>query len=169
MCIYVNNDNHNSRVVFITSHSHLSAMSCFSSSNSTTQSGKPPPSYRSALHTVRKPTKKPMAPLPPRIYKVAPVEFKDVVQKLTGGAAELQPTRLLREVAPPPLSLRPPHRPNFVQHSENEEEKRQKSTDACFGILSPIGFSMSPSSLAWCSAVLLSPGTLASFDPSLVL
>ncbi|XP_047949679.1 uncharacterized protein LOC125195584 [Salvia hispanica] len=140
------------------------------SSNSSTQSGKPPPSFRSALHTVRKPTKKPIAPplpAPPRIYKVAPVEFKDVVQKLTGGV-ELQPTRL-QEVAPPPLSLHPPHHSNFVQHSENEEEKSQKSTDSCFGILSPLGFSISPSSLAWCSAMLLSPGTLASFDPSLVL
>ncbi|KAG6401219.1 hypothetical protein SASPL_138068 [Salvia splendens] len=141
-------------------------MHSFSSSNSSTQSGKRPPSFRSALHTVRKPTKKPIAPLPPappRIYKVAPVEFKDVVQKLTGGGVELQPTRLLREVAPPPLSLHPQHR------SENEEEKRQKSVDACFGILSPLGFSISPSSLAWCSAVLLSPGTLASFDPNLLL
>ncbi|XP_042012227.1 doublesex and mab-3 related transcription factor 3, truncated-like [Salvia splendens] len=107
--------------------------------NSSTQSGKPPPSFRSALHTVRKPTKKPIAPpppAPPRIYKVAPVELKDVVQKLT-GSVEVQPTRLLREVAPPPLSLHPPH------HSENEEKKSQKSTDGCFGILSPLGFSIS--------------------------
>ncbi|XP_057806803.1 uncharacterized protein LOC131021570 [Salvia miltiorrhiza] len=163
--------------------SSSSASYSFSSNSSThylynpcrqaTKSAKPQPSFRSALHTVRKSpaknviTKKPIAPLPPtppRIYKVEPIEFKDVVQKLT-GAGELQSTRL-REVAPPPLSLSP----RFVPHSaENEEEKRQKSFDTSFGILSPLGFSLSPSSLAWCSAMLLSPGTLASFETSAVI
>ncbi|KAH6796797.1 hypothetical protein C2S52_021351 [Perilla frutescens var. hirtella] len=138
------------------------------------KSGKPRPSFHSVLHSVRKSpakkyviTKKPIAPLPPtppKIYKVDPVEFKDVVQKLT-GAAEFQPTRL-QEVAPPPLSLSPPHHRPMAY---DEEEKRHKSFETACGALSPLGFSLSPSSLAWCSAMLLSPGTLASFEPSAVL
>lgn len=120
----------------------------------------PPPSFRSDLHSVRRTpakhviTKKPIAPLPPtppKIYKVDPMEFKDVVQKLT-GAPEFQPATRLQEVAPPPLSLSPPHRQPYN-----------------VGALSPLGLSLSPSSMAWCSAMLLSPGTLASFEPSVVL
>ncbi|KAL1567878.1 hypothetical protein AAHA92_03305 [Salvia divinorum] len=158
------------------SDSSSSASYSFSSTSSThfplhrqeAKRGRPAQSFRTALHAVRKPaaiTKKPIAPLPPtppKIYKVEPVEFKDVVQRLT-GAVELQPTTRLREVAPPPLDLSPPHRGGLSL--ENEEEKRQKS----FDMLSPLGFSLSPASLAWCSAMLLSPGTLASFEPSAVL
>ncbi|KAL3618885.1 hypothetical protein CASFOL_037113 [Castilleja foliolosa] len=92
-------------------------------------------------------TKKPMnAPLPPtrgpKIYKVDPVDFRDVVQKLT-GSAEFQMTRL-QEVAPPLLSLAPP--------------QPGKAAGAGYGaISSPLGFSLSPSSLAWCSSFISSP------------
>ncbi|KAM7265196.1 hypothetical protein ACFE04_002879 [Oxalis oulophora] len=50
-------------------------------------------SFHASLHTVRKspakPWKEPIAPLPPnptRLYKVHPVNFMDLVQKLTGAA-----------------------------------------------------------------------------------
>ncbi|KAI3462671.1 hypothetical protein Pfo_019334 [Paulownia fortunei] len=183
-------------------YSYTSNSASSSSANSSTQfpyhyqqeikRGKPPPAFRSALHSVRKIpakniiTKKPIAPLPPtppKVYKVDPVDFKDVVQKLT-GAPEFLPTRL-QEVAPPPLSLSPPHRPTALFHppvkkpllgnlgaafmAEDEEQKARKSFDSSFGALSPLGFTLSPSSLAWCSAILLSPGTLASLEPNAVL
>ncbi|KAJ4844190.1 hypothetical protein Tsubulata_000863 [Turnera subulata] len=76
------------------------------------------PSYHASLHSIRKsqvkPWKKPIAPLPPtppRVYKVDPVNFRDLVQKLTGPVAEpLQPhPQRLQSIAPPPLDLaRPP-------------------------------------------------------------
>ncbi|KAI3451905.1 hypothetical protein Pfo_008570 [Paulownia fortunei] len=151
------------------------------------KSGKAPPAFRSLLHSVRKNIimKKyvaPMPPIPPKIYKVDPADFRDVVHRLT-GAPEFQPTRL-QEVAPPPLSLSPPHRLPIVHPSvkmplsgkssagfvaEAQEEKPRKSFDSSFGALSPLGFSLSPSSLAWCSSILMSPRTLSSLDPSPVL
>lgn len=103
----------------------------------------PSPAYRSALHSVRKKviTKKlpiaPLPPTPPKIYKVDPLNFRDVVQRLT-AAPEFQ-RRRLRELAPPPLSLSHSHPPP------------------------------SASALAWCSSILLSPGTLSSFETSAVL
>ncbi|XP_016451701.1 uncharacterized protein LOC107776330 [Nicotiana tabacum] len=98
---------------------------------------KPLPSYHSSFHGVRrlplKPmTKQPIAPLPPtrpKIYRVEPVNFKEVVQMLT-AAPEFQSSsdsssgsgsgsgfgsssssssssRRLQDVAPPPLDLSP--------------------------------------------------------------
>ncbi|XP_070008711.1 uncharacterized protein [Nicotiana sylvestris] len=92
---------------------------------------KPLPSFHSSLHGVRrhplKPmTKQPIAPLPPtrpKIYRVEPVNFKEVVQMLT-AAPEFQcssnsssgsgfssgsgsSSRRLQDVAPPPLDLSP--------------------------------------------------------------
>ncbi|KAL8472874.1 hypothetical protein ACS0TY_029262 [Phlomoides rotata] len=128
-----------------------SGSSSSSSYSEERRSGKPPQAYRAALHAVRKtPTKyvitkksiAPMPPVPPKIYKVDRVDFRDVVQSLT--AAPGFQRRRLQEVAPPPLSLSPP------QHSA----------------MSPLGFSLSPSSLAWCSSMLFSPQTLSSFDPT---
>ncbi|KAL8546471.1 hypothetical protein ACS0TY_006272 [Phlomoides rotata] len=138
------------------SYSYSSNSSTYDHYQRETKSRKPPPAFRSALHSVRKNiiTKKPIAPLPPtppKIYKVGPFEFKEVVQKLT-GAPDFQQTRL-QEVAPPPLSLSQPRKP----------------VESTFGTLSPLGFSLSPASLAWCSSMLLSPGTLATFEPSVVL
>ncbi|PIN16922.1 hypothetical protein CDL12_10420 [Handroanthus impetiginosus] len=167
------------------SYSHSSSSSSsynFSLHEEQKGTGKPPAAaaaYRSALHSVRKIPgkniimKKPIAPMPPtrpKVYKVDPVNFKDVVQKLT-GAREFHPTRL-QEVAPPPLSLSPPHRPKFSGGfaAEAEEEKPRKSFEITnFGGLSPLGFSLSPSSVAWCSSILLSPGTLSSLEPNAVL
>uniref|UniRef100_A0A6N2LR79 VQ domain-containing protein n=1 Tax=Salix viminalis TaxID=40686 RepID=A0A6N2LR79_SALVM len=77
---------------------------------------KMPQSYHLSLHSIRKPQmkpgKKPIAPLPPtppRVYKVDPINFRDLVQKLT-GAPEPDPQHQprLQSVAPPPLDLATP-------------------------------------------------------------
>ncbi|KAK4434854.1 hypothetical protein Salat_0648300 [Sesamum alatum] len=87
-------------------------------------------------------TKKPIASLPatlPKFYEVDVVDFKNVVQKLT-GVPEFQRLTRLQEVAPPPLSLSPP---TIVDHAsaekpnlggEDEEEIRRKSFDNTSGI-----------------------------------
>lgn len=75
--------------------------------------------YQSSLHAVRKSPlkamKKPIAPLPPtrpKVYKVDPVNFRDLVQKLTGACAyesesdSQQPqSRRLKRAAPPPINV----------------------------------------------------------------
>ncbi|EYU41374.1 hypothetical protein ABFS82_12G022100 [Erythranthe guttata] len=139
----------------------------------------PPPAFTAALHSVRKfpaksfiPKKLPIAPIPrtpPKLYKVDPADFKDAVQKLTGLKPELRRPTRLQEVAPPPLRLSPPA---FFHPSENwdnaiidvdqeEEKESRKSFEKTCGALSPLGFTLSPASLAWCSSILMSPGTLA--------
>ncbi|XP_042029757.1 VQ motif-containing protein 29-like [Salvia splendens] len=91
------------------SYSLTSSPSSYSNSSNTSthftsrkeRNTQPPPPYLSALHSVRRlPAikKKPIAPMPatpPKIYKVEPVDFRDVVQSLT-AAPEFQ------KVAPPP-------------------------------------------------------------------
>ncbi|EYU41375.1 hypothetical protein MIMGU_mgv1a020396mg, partial [Erythranthe guttata] len=140
----------------------------------------PLPAFTASLHCVRKfPTKKfitkklPIAPLPrtpPKLYKVSPADFKDAVQKLTGASSGF--TRL-QEVAPPPLSVPPPAyfhpaspywdaTANIVAKDEKEEEKNfrksyENNNNCGSVIISPIDFSLSPSSLAWCWSVLMSP------------
>ncbi|KAI4326014.1 hypothetical protein MLD38_031372 [Melastoma candidum] len=70
--------------------------------------------FEKSLHAVRKgggtplkPWKKPTAPLPPqpsnRVYKVAAIDFKEIVQKLT-GAGPGNPRRL-QDAAPPSLEV----------------------------------------------------------------
>ncbi|XP_009616226.3 uncharacterized protein [Nicotiana tomentosiformis] len=119
---------------------------------------KPLPSYHSSLHGVRrlpsKPmTKQPIAPLPPtppKIYRVEPVNFKEVVQMLTAapefqsssdsssgsgfsfGSSSSSSSRRLQAVAPPPLDLSPVSLPRnnniaaewreFLRPSNNQVE-----------------------------------------------
>ncbi|KAL7237730.1 hypothetical protein ACSBR2_003935 [Camellia fascicularis] len=152
----------------------------FSSSLSSTKA----PSSHSTLHSVRKipakPWKKPITP--PRIYKVKSIDFKQVVQKLT-GASESQSRRLQR-VAPPPLTL------SSTQSAISDNSDKAvavgstleqllfpnttmtplSATFPDLGAVSPLGFSLSPSSsLEWFSFLLQSPGTLSSFQHSTVL
>ncbi|KZV48437.1 hypothetical protein F511_17519 [Dorcoceras hygrometricum] len=136
------------------------------------KTGKNLTGFRSSFYSIRKHpyskniSKKPIAPLPPtrpKIYKVDPLSFKDVVQKLT-SAQEFQPTRL-QEVAPPPLSLSPPRAVAAPLHEETQRE----TIDRDFGDLSPLGFSLSPASLAWCSSFIFSPKTISSVEPNPVL
>ncbi|CAN4117183.1 unnamed protein product [Withania somnifera] len=128
------------------SYSYVSISSSNNNSSNSTypqevKKNKALPSYHSSLHGVRrlpiKPmTKQPIAPLPPtppKIYKVEPVNFKEVVQMLT-SAPEFQSvsnssissshsdpgssfgsitvsgsfsSRRLQDIAPPPLDLSP--------------------------------------------------------------
>ncbi|KAM7251541.1 hypothetical protein ACFE04_023424 [Oxalis oulophora] len=90
--------------------------------------------FHESLHAVRKsPTKHskkaPIAPLPPnlpRVYKVDPINFRDLVQKLTGAPPPAQ--QRLQSVAPPPVNV------------------------DSFNIINPstsLGLALSPSSYSW--------------------
>ncbi|XP_065875362.1 uncharacterized protein [Euphorbia lathyris] len=150
----------------------------------------------SSLHSVRKsnvkPSKKPIAPLPPtppRVYKVDPMNFRDLVRKLTGAAEEssmeeqtLPQQHRLQRVAPPPIDIldRQPvvsfnNSPVKTPFSGLYQELMcdtpdQKNRNVSESVMAP-GFLdlnlFSPS--AWCSFPLLSPGTLSSLDQSTVL
>lgn len=172
-------------------------MEAYSSSSSSNKV----PYYSSSLHSVRKPTpakpwKKPVAPLPPtppRVYKVDPINFRDLVQKLTAAPEfqlesrpapqPLQPR--LQTMAPPPVQAVPTpqvhlHRPLpeksslstvYKEFSEVLETKSQSNnfigSNALLGLNSS---SSSPStSHNWCFFPLLSPGTLSSLEQSTVL
>ncbi|XP_070037205.1 uncharacterized protein [Nicotiana tomentosiformis] len=210
------------------SYSYAAISSSSSSSNSIpyqqeVKINKALPSYHSSLHGVRrlplKPMiKQPIAPLPPtppKIYRVEPVNFKEVVQMLT-AAPEFQSvfnnsssdsdsssnnsnSRRLKDVAPPPLDLSPISLPrnsiaaewreflrpssssnnraesisaayneSTIEAQERSHGTPQNPSDNIFGSCSPLAnFPLSPASFAWCSSILLSPGTLAS--PSTVL
>ncbi|KAK6779477.1 hypothetical protein RDI58_021661 [Solanum bulbocastanum] len=185
----------------------------FSSSNSSStypqqeqKKNKKLPSYHSSLHGVRKlPTKPmtklpiaPLPPTPPKIYRVEPNDFKDVVQMLTsspefqsvsndsisrsdsGSGSSSFNSRRLQNVAPPPLDLSPVSlQRNNKNNNFNDAQWRECidltmydaqershvtpriPSENYFGLCSPLAnFPLSPSSFAWCSSILLSPGTL---------
>ncbi|KAF3650688.1 VQ motif-containing protein 29 [Capsicum annuum] len=202
---------------YITISSSLSSSSSSDSSNNTfliypkevKKNKKILPSYYSSLHGVRKiptkpMTKQPIAPLPPtppKIYRVEPINFKEVVQVLTAtpefqsvcnnsvissvfGSGSFN-SRRLQDVAPPPLDLSPVslqrnnnidaqwHELNQTRHAcidstiiEAQERSHVTSripSENYFGSCNPLAnFSLSPASFAWCSSILLSPGTLTS-------
>ncbi|KAK6923940.1 VQ protein [Dillenia turbinata] len=147
--------------------------------------------FKSSLHSIRKtnpmkPMKKPIAPLPPippKVYRVDSINFREVVQHLT-GAPEFQAKRL-QSVAPPPLNLakntplsegdvsKPLHTERTplsafyreLMSDSIETTKPVKYVDHS----AMLGMSLSPSSFAWCSFPLLSPGALSSLQQSTVL
>ncbi|KAJ9170540.1 hypothetical protein P3X46_019166 [Hevea brasiliensis] len=154
------------------------------------------------LHSVRKPQlkpwKKPIAPLaptPPRVYKVDPINFKDLVQKLTGAPEPSQPQQRLQRVAPPPLVLdkdkpalfsrefaaaaplqllpspvKTPFSALFQElMSDTTDPKLKKISDSVVASPSLELNLLSPSTHGWCSFPLLSPGTLSSLEQSTVL
>ncbi|XP_058228111.1 VQ motif-containing protein 29-like [Rhododendron vialii] len=152
------------------SHSSSSSSSTFANTNPKQ------PHFHAPLRAVRKvpakPWKKPVAPLPPPtppgIYNVEPKDFKDLVQKLTKGP-DFQSRRLER-VAPPPLSL-----PTTAAVSDGEKPATAQdllpspyTNTAPLGaaVLSPLGFSSSPTSRAWSTFLLTSPGTTPSWEQS---
>jgi hypothetical protein len=151
----------------------------------------------SVLHAVRKsPTKPwkkpavapPLPPKPPKVYKVDPVNFRDVVQKLT-GATEFQPPRL-QTAAPPPLSvaallpLPPSVEPPRDHHQQLQHIPTAKRvpfwavhpqdhmmSSGTEEIMKPQQMSDSssedaPFSQNWFSFPLLSPGSISSLDQS---
>ncbi|KAL9378712.1 hypothetical protein Peur_030047 [Populus x canadensis] len=165
---------------------------------------KMPQSYHLSLHSIRKPQmkpcKKPIAPLPPtprRVYKVDPINFRDLVQKLTGApepepVPEPQHQPRLQSVAPPPLDLAKPtlygrdfsavplqllpspaKTPLSALYqelmSESLDVKPKKISDSLMAVSSSLELNLSPSSRAWCSFPLLSPGTLSSLEQGTVL
>ncbi|KAK7852980.1 vq motif-containing protein 29 [Quercus suber] len=175
--------------------SSSSSSTYLSQSFQETKSAKLPQPFNSSLHTVKKPPtkpwKKPVAPLPPtppRIYKVDPINFRDLVQKLT-GATEFQSQQRLQSVAPPPLNVanstqplmynrnisvppqlhhsttKPPLSAVVYQDLTSREMKPQKISDSEEAAFS-LGMNLSPSSLNWCSYPLMSPGTLSSLEQS---
>ncbi|KAL2522464.1 uncharacterized protein Fot_26387 [Forsythia ovata] len=127
-------------------------------------------SFNSALHSVRKPVQKP--PTGQKVYNVDPVNFKEIVQMLTAGSYDQSQHTRLQEVAPPPLSLFPQRQqpvvndPSATRPLSSAKPRKPLETS---GAISPLGFSLSPASLALCSSLLLSPGTLSLLDPSAVL
>ncbi|OMP01780.1 VQ motif-containing protein [Corchorus olitorius] len=134
-----------------------------------------------------KPWKKPIAPLPPtppKVYKVDPINFRDLVQKLTGApefmssstnqsqlealaAAPLPDQQRLQRVAPPPISVAasPLSRAEVSAplHLVSGLDHQKLMTDN--GLLftpNSLGLNLSPSSYNWCAFPILSPGTLSS-------
>ncbi|KAJ3674411.1 hypothetical protein LUZ60_005027 [Juncus effusus] len=112
--------------------------------------------FIASLHSINKPPSKPwrkpdQLPAPPRVYRVEPRGFRDLVQKLTG-----KPPRQLREsiTPPPPLEL------------ENQRFMEGKMVNSG-GPRSPTAGLMSPSFYSsWCNFPLLSPASMAGFDGS---
>uniref|UniRef100_A0A2N9FPV7 VQ domain-containing protein n=1 Tax=Fagus sylvatica TaxID=28930 RepID=A0A2N9FPV7_FAGSY len=185
-------------MITMEAYSSSSSSSTYLSQNLREAKGpKLPQQFNSSLHTVRKPPskpwKKPVAPLPPtppRIYKVDPINFRDLVQKLT-GANEFQSQRL-QSVAPPPLNVSNTQPlmfnrgitviPQLHQSTSKAaplnavyqdltsgtlEMKPQKISDSDQDAPFSLGMNLSPSSMSWCS--FLSPGTLSSLEQRTVL
>jgi hypothetical protein len=188
------------------SSSSLTSSSMYSKQFSEETKGlKMPQSYHSSLHSIRKtqmkPWKKPIAPLPPtppRVYKVDPVNFRDLVQKLTGAPKkepEPEPQSRLQSVAPPPLDLftptlfgrereiaavplqllpspaQTPLSASLYQELmyESLDAKPERMPESIMSVSSSLELNLSPSYHAWCSYPLLSPGTLSSLEQGTVL
>ncbi|XP_050206925.1 uncharacterized protein LOC126656397 [Mercurialis annua] len=163
-------------------------------------------SFYSSLHSVRKPHqmkpwKKPIAPLPPtppRVYNVDPINFRDLVQKLTGAAEPFdqsleQPQQRLQRVAPPPLDLErepaffsrefaaatgsvqqfypsPVKTPFSALYHELMTDTLPDSKPRKVSESVSLEFNIfSPSTHGWCHFPILSPGTLSSLELSTVL
>ncbi|KAI4383455.1 hypothetical protein MLD38_009289 [Melastoma candidum] len=105
-------------------------------------------SFERSLHAVRKagpskPYKKPTASLPPpsatKIYKVAPIEFKELVQKLTGASTGSRQLQRLRAVAPPPVDVVPPEaRPVSERCSGDSVSKEREGGTASGTPMTPL-------------------------------
>ncbi|CAJ1929219.1 unnamed protein product [Sphenostylis stenocarpa] len=133
----------------------------------------------SLLHSVRKaqakPWKKapvaPPAPTPIRVYKVDAINFRDLVQQLT-GAPELNPQlhqQLLQRVSPiattPPKTMLPTRdnitAPSPTVSSANWYQGQQPQT-------LELNLS-SPSSYNWCSVPRTRQGAMTTLEPGRVL
>ncbi|KAI5325162.1 hypothetical protein L3X38_034236 [Prunus dulcis] len=161
------------------------------------------PYHQSSLHSVRRPSSKPwrkpavapLPPTPPRIYKVDPINFKDLVQSLTSGPGFLE-ARSLQSVAPAPIDVQrnasvlnnvlsssssssPASKiisPFSAMYKDLAETLEMSSTPhhqkAHDSNVDPSYLSLnlqSPSSHHWFSFPLLSPGTMSSLEQSTVL
>ncbi|KAK9670232.1 hypothetical protein RND81_13G187900 [Saponaria officinalis] len=118
---------------------------------------------RPASNNTRQPT--------PKVYKVAPMHFRELVQKLTGAQQTRQNT--LQNVAPPPVTLNP-HLLKFRNSTHARAEVRpvlykvkqelnpmtvdQKPFDMREGWEGMTELNMSPNFQAWFNFAMLSPG-----------
>ncbi|KAF3333786.1 WAS/WASL-interacting protein family member 1-like protein [Carex littledalei] len=116
--------------------------------------------FLSSLHLVQKPPAKPWrktdnVPAAPRVYRVEPRGFRDLVQKLTG-----KPPRQLKEsvVPPPPLALESTPQMNKQLFTEDKIGTSDGVRSPTAGLVSPSFYS------AWCSFPLLSPAWMAGLD-----
>ncbi|KAG4175867.1 hypothetical protein ERO13_A11G213000v2 [Gossypium hirsutum] len=144
--------------------------------------------FHGSLHSVRKPLakpwKKPIAPLPPtppRVYRVDPVNFRDLVQKLTGAPQFMSQShqtpssssaQRLQRIAPSPLKIAassvseeqvsaPLDLASGFDHTKSQNQQfSDNASNSSFGL------NLSPSSYNWCNFSILSPGTLSSLDLS---
>ncbi|XP_051210313.1 uncharacterized protein [Lolium perenne] len=69
---------------------------------------RPSSGHEAALRSVQKPPSKPWrtgapAPTPPKVYRVEPREFRDLVQRLTGAPAARQQRAALAPAQPVPV------------------------------------------------------------------
>lgn len=133
----------------------------------------------------------PMPPVPKRVYTVDSADFKAVVQELTGAPtmaaapAPAPPSILPGANCRPAAAATPPNdeddqmsrpfsavNPGLMSEAWMEyasEDSHEVSTDQSSGTANsdPFGFSAVASSHGWCSVDyhVLSPGTMASFEP----
>ncbi|KAK8517456.1 hypothetical protein V6N13_127632 [Hibiscus sabdariffa] len=163
------------------------------------------PSFHGSLHSVRKPLskpwKKPIAPFPPtppKVYTVDPINFRDLVQKLTGAPEFMSQThnptstaqfelprhqhqhqhQRLQRVAPPPLHVAasPLSRTevsaplNLFSGLDLTTCQNQSFSNNSMNTITSnsLGLNLSPSSYNWCAFPILSPGTLATLEQSTV-
>lgn len=162
------------------------------------------PTYYPSLHSIRKApskqrNKKPVSRLPsnsPRIYKVDPINFRDLVQNLT-TSPELLQTRRLHSIAPSPLQVDTTHslfnKTSINKIPKTEQVQPKPSLSAMYKEFSQeldqtnkaqmnnkgssdnkmassfLGFNLSPSSYNWCSFPLLSPDTCSFLEQSTLL
>ncbi|KAK7263267.1 hypothetical protein RJT34_30854 [Clitoria ternatea] len=142
-------------------------------------------SHNSLLHSVRKtpakPWKKaPVAPMPPtpvKVYKVDPMNFRDLVQQLTGGAVQNQQPR--QQVLQSNTARVSSATSSFPKQKESKwygdikseafefgRELREGNNDGALMTVTPDFLDMnlsSPSSFSsWCSFPPISPRTVTS-------
>ncbi|KAJ8470871.1 hypothetical protein OPV22_025214 [Ensete ventricosum] len=87
---------------------HSSSQSLQAAPPAPASQGRAPP-YRAALHAVQKPQGKPrrrpdQPPPPPRVYRVEPRDFRQLVQRLTGAPRSVPAPCPLNVVALPPFT-----------------------------------------------------------------
>lgn len=127
-----------------------------------------------------------MPPPRPRVYKVDPINFRDLVQKLTGSqpSETVQSPQRLKKIAPPPLDVAarsflggdnktvavqapsPVKSPfsGFCRELMSENEMFDVKRDM---LDTSMGLSLSPSTYNWCAYYpLLSPGSLSGLEQS---
>lgn len=137
-------------------------MDSYSSDSSISYSRPAPQGLKNPVHSLHKtaPTskawKKPAGPNSSnkiRVYQVDRMNFRQLVQELTGAVPEhMARQSQFRKVGPPHLDL---------AHSHHMPKTSTMMSETLPDVT--LGLGLSPTSLEWCSALTLSPTTLSSF------